>query len=311
MFCLTCKVCGSKNEAFFFRCRDVEFRFKKIDFSKCQNCGTVFVRPQPTPKQLAPYYDKEYYNKPSILLTIVQSLRPRFFGGLKQGKLLDVGCGSGHFLKAMQKNGWHCTGTEVSDSSKPFLEKLRQQKIDIRYGKLLDISFPSESFDLVTFWHVVEHLPNPSDEIRYVRRLLKKNGRLFVAVPNIDSVSFALFGCNWFHLDAPRHLNHFSPKTLSLLLEKNGFSVKRVMHFSFEFNPFGVLQSLYNALGFEFNFLYHVIKRKPMQKDGRYWVRLLLTVLLMLLLVPVSVILAYLFLLLGRGDTFAVLAQKI
>lgn len=270
----------------------------------------MFVRPTPTPKQLSAYYAQEYYNKPSVLLALIQSLRPRFFDGLKPGKLLDVGCGSGHFLQSMHNRGWTATGTEVSDSSKPLLQELIKKGIAVKYGNLADIDFVPGSFDLITFWHVVEHLAVPSGELAYAHKLLKKSGQLFIAVPNIKSASFALFKCNWFHLDAPRHLNHFSPQTLSLLLEKNGFEAKRISHFSFEFNPFGVLQSLYNALGFEFNFLHRLIKRQPMAKSPRYYFRMALATALLPVLLPASLALAYLFSILGRGDTIGALAQK-
>lgn len=310
MLKLACKVCASKSERLFLKCSDCQFRSKKVELFQCQECSAIFVRPQPTQKKLSSYYAQDYYNKPSFLLTIIQSLRPHFFDGLKTGKLLDVGCGSGHFLESMQKKGWKCTGTEVSDSSKPFLEKIKKNQIDVFYGNLLDASFASGSFDLISFWHVLEHLPVPSGELSYAHKILKKNGHVFIAVPNIESASFALFKCNWLHLDAPRHLNHFSPKTLSLLLEKNGFSVEKISHFSFEFNPFGVLQSIYNALGIEFNFLHRLIKRQTMAKNARYCVFIALTIVLLPILLPISVVLAYVFSLLGRGDTIGVLAQK-
>ncbi|MFH0955508.1 MAG: class I SAM-dependent methyltransferase [Candidatus Micrarchaeota archaeon] len=307
---MVCKVCGAKKERLLLKCRDMDFPSKAVELFECESCFAVFVRPQPTPKQMAPYYFQEYYNKPSFILKIIQSLRPNFFNGLKPGRLLDVGCGSGHFLETMQKKDWKCSGSEVSASSKQFLQELTKKGIQVKYGNLPEISFPAESFDLITFWHVLEHVPFPSDELAVSRKLLAKNGRIFIAVPNIQSASFKLFKCNWFHLDAPRHQNHFSPKSLSLLLGKNGFVVEKISHYSFEFNPFGLLQSLYNGLGFEYNFLHHLIKRQPMKKNPRYWLRLVLTVVFLPVLVPLCVAFAYIFSFFGFGDTIQVLAKK-
>lgn len=307
---LACKICGSSKENFFLKCKDVEFREKTVELVQCVSCKAVFVKSKPTQKQLEAYYTQEYYNKPSLLLSIIQSLRSNSFKPLKAGNLLDVGCGAGHFLETMQKRGWNCTGTEVSESSKQFTEDLKRKGIQIQYGTLPTIFFPPQSFDLITFWHVVEHLPNPSNEIQYSSKLLKKNGLLFIAVPNIQSLSFAFWKCNWLHLDAPRHLNHFSPQTLRLLLEKNGFRILKISQYSFEFNPYGVLVSIYNWLGFDFNFLHKKIKGQRIKKNFRHWFLVFLTVILLPVLVPVSIILSYVFALLGRGDTIQVLAQK-
>jgi SAM-dependent methyltransferase len=288
----------------------MDFPSKVVELFECESCTAAFVWPQPTPKQMAAYYFQEYYNKPSFVLKIIQSLRPDFFNALKPGRLLDVGCGSGNFLETMQKKGWICSGTEVSDSSKPFLQVLSKKGIQIKYGNLPDVSFGNNSFDLITFWHVLEHVPFPSDELAISRKLLEKNGRIFIAVPNIQSVSFKLFKCNWFHLDAPRHQNHFSPKSLSLLLEKNGFTAEKISHYSFEFNPFGLLQSLYNWLGFEYNFLHHLIKHQQMKENGYYWLQLILMIMLLPVLVPICVIFAYFFSFFGFGDTIQVIAKK-
>ena len=262
--------------------------------------------PIPPETELAAYYKHNYYHKPSFFFVFIQKNRQRRFSGLKPGKVLDVGCGSGAFLEAMQQMGWECNGTEFSISSKEFLEPLKKKGIRIRYGELLDLRLPA-NFDLITFWHVLEHLKKPQNEIAVAHRLLKKNGLLFAAVPNIDSMSFFLWKCNWFHLDLPRHLAHFSPKSLALLLERNDFDVIRVSHFALEYNPYGVMQSIYNALGFEFNLLTKKIKA---QKRSSSTAQLLLVLLLLPLLLPLSFLLSYLFSFLGRGDTISILARK-
>ncbi len=265
---MSCNVCGSGNAVFFLKCADFEFREKQVELSKCGSCGTISVNPLPPDKELSGYYRGNYYEKPGFIFGIIQGLRKVFFSGITPEKVLDIGCGAGTFLKTMKNLGWECSGIEVSESSKKFTRKLKSQGIDVKYGDLLKAGYKKNSFGLITFWHVVEHLKKPGLYLERANELLKKGGLLFIAVPNIDSFSFRLWKSNWFHLDVPRHLNHFSPGTISALVEKNGFRVVKISHYSFEFNPFGVLQSLYNSLGFEFDFLYKLMKKKTRENRG-------------------------------------------
>ena len=259
---------------------------------------------------MSKYYGPNYYDKPSLVFSIVQSLRKKVFSRLKPGKVLDIGCGSGNFLSGMRSEGWDCFGTEISESSKKFTDKLKSEGIEIHYSELTKTDFSRESFDLITLWHVVEHLREPGKYIRHAKKLLKKDGILFLAFPNIDSISFALWKCNWFHLDLPRHLYHFSPKSIPVLMEKNGFRVISISHYCQEFNPYGVLQSIYNSLGFEFNFLSRQLKNKADVSKPSYYPLLALTVLSLPLLFLPSFALAYLFAFMGRGDIIQIMAKK-
>ncbi|HZX34258.1 MAG TPA: class I SAM-dependent methyltransferase [archaeon] len=291
-------------------CADFEFREKKVRLSKCGSCGTVYVSPPPAGRRLSEYYKGNYYEKPGFVFGIIQGLRKNFFSGIKPGKALDVGCGAGTFLKTMKSLGWECHGIEVSESSKKFTGELASQGIDIKYGDLLKAGYKKNSFDLITFWHVAEHLNNPGLYLAHSRELLKKGGLLFIAVPNINSLSFRLWKSNWFHLDVPRHLSHFSPETISALAEKNGFRIVKISHYSLEFNPFGVMQSMYNSIGFEFNFLYRLMKRKPVEKGAFFYMQLLLAIVTLPVLAPLSILIAYIFSFFGRGDTIQLLAEK-
>ena len=307
---MNCKICGSGSTSFFFRCLDSEFRKSEIELYRCGNCGVVFVHPQPGKGWLAKYYEDNYYKKPSLFFGLIRAFRRRAFSKLAPGKILDVGCGEGTFLLAMNNIGWECHGTEVSSSSEEFSGRLREKGVKVHYGELTNAGFEPGSFDLITFWHVVEHLRNPKEYVRFCRRLLKKNGLLFISVPNIGSTSFSLWKCGWFHLDLPRHLFHFDPKSISFLLENNGFEIKGISHHSLEFNPFGVLQSLYNSLGFEFNFLYRALKNKAGQKGMAYYANLIATIITLPVALPLSLALSYLFSASGRGNTIQVLAMK-
>ncbi len=307
---MDCKICGSKSCDFFFRCIDSEFQKKEIELYKCNVCGVVFVYPQPNNVQLGEYYQDNYYKKPSIFFSVIQALRTKVFSKISPGKILDIGCGEGTFLLAMNKLGWRCFGTEFSKSSEEFSGRLKEKGVSVHYGELTKAGFDLNSFDLITLWQVAEHLEDPKEYVKFAHNLLKKNGLIFISVPNIGGLSFALWKCKWLHLDLPRHLFHFNPKSISFLLENNGFEILHINHHSFEFNPFGVLQSLYNSFGFEFNFLYKTLKHKARKKGFTAYAALLVTIITLPIMLPLAVVLSCLFSALRRGDTLQVLARK-
>ena len=203
---------------------------------QCQECGLCFTNPRPTPAAIGQFYPAAYrphrtprppqdswrrYLKPPWRLLLRR--RPKFeeLPWHGQGRLLDFGCGGGGFLQHMHRRGWRVLGL---DASGPAVQRVREKLgLPALVGSLPHPELKPGSFDVITMWHSLEHVHAPLDVLRQARRLLVPGGRLVVAVPNIDSLPFRWFGPAWYALDLPRHLTHFAPWTLQLMLESAGF----------------------------------------------------------------------------------------
>lgn len=129
----------------------------------------------------------------------------------KQATLLDVGAGTGYFLRAAQKKGWTVTGIEPNSSARRLANSKAIHSV-FDTSKLHEL--PKKSFDVITLWHVLEHLPNLEEDIKLFYKLLKPNGRIVVAVPNFKSFDAIYFKAHWAAYDVPRHLWHFSQESI-------------------------------------------------------------------------------------------------
>lgn len=187
------------------------------------------------------------------------------------GRVLDVGCGDGSFLEALARQGWQVFGTELSESIA--LTARKRLGDCVRVGAIDQLDFPAASFDLVTFWHVLEHLEDPKRALIEARRLLKAGGRLVVALPNIESLQAWLFGDVWLHLDVPRHRWHFSPRTLAAVADRCGLRVERTSHFSLEYGPFAIVQGVATKIGLGHYLFAHLVRDALAQlvRDIRFW----------------------------------------
>ena len=163
------------------------------------------------PRELDKFYSYEYYGPDHHRFnraaenTILLFRRARAIRIMRMipsgGAVLDVGCGRGVFLDILAKHGYHCLGTERSETSGCDAKEL----VKIMIGNIEDINLPDESFDMVTFWQVLEHLHNPKNAIAEASRILRPGGKILIQVPNPESLQ-ARTGPYWFHLDPPRHL---------------------------------------------------------------------------------------------------------
>ena len=136
-------------------------------------------------------------------------------------KILDVGCGTGDFLKAAQNNGWVVIGIEPNQEARSIANsKTNNAVFDIDH-----LSKINDHFDVITLWHVLEHLPDLKTQIENLKRLLNPNGTLIIAVPNFKSYDAKFYKSNWAAYDVPRHLWHFSKKSISKLFQNNGLKV--------------------------------------------------------------------------------------
>lgn len=263
-----CVVCGGTESDPFYACAEPNRMTDEVfQMVRCRACGLVFVSPRPDLAEQDRYYFREYYKKPSPKLEQSVGLLSGLFdryrtgkiaGGRPPGRVLDVGCGEGGFLAAMQRRGWEAWGVETSTAG----AALSAQRLGLKiFNKPLpDCGLPEAHFDVVTLWHSIEHITQPQAYLKEARRLLKDDGLLFLGFPNIDSLEFRLSKGDWFHLDLPRHITHFSPATMERLLEACGLRTEKVSHFSWEYNIFGALQSALNGLTREKNHLYRTLK---------------------------------------------------
>ena len=263
-----CAVCGETRSKPLFFARDSD-RLSPEPFGivRCESCGMTFVSPRPAGDALASYYGRGYYDKPGedsggagrrLARLFMAERVAKAEAGRAPGRVLDVGCGEGTFLAAMSRRGWDAWGVEISKDGAA--RAAARPGLRIFDKPLEECGFEPRSFDLITLWHSIEHVPDPERLLRRIADLVKDDGAVFLAFPNAESLDFRLFGPNWFHLDPPRHLHYFSPATMGKLLERCGLTTSSVGQWSLEYNPFGFAQSVLNLATSRFNFLYRKLK---------------------------------------------------
>ncbi len=196
-------------------------------YSKCRACGFVYVNPRPTPDEVEDIYtahtnpfDQDEYEGLEVEMDTLRRLVRRFKRVQPEGKVLDVGCGRGDFLRVAKDNGYMVQGSDLSTSDGPHTD------IPIFKGFLQEANFRSKSFDIIITRNTLEHIFNPNEDLREINRLLKDGGLLYVKVPHRKYEDGwrcrAFFGFKSLYTP-PVHLNHFDTFTLSRILERNGF----------------------------------------------------------------------------------------
>lgn len=166
-------------------------------------------------------------------------------------KALEFGCGTGEYLRTLREKGWDAVGVEWNGEVAKSAE--RHSGCIVYSGTIPGVPLEPESFDYISMWHVLEHVPSPTETIKEMAQLLKNNGKLLVAVPNFGSLERRLFGPNWYALEAPRHLFHFDQKTICNLLNANGIKVNRIWTLS---ESWGLKSSLVNQKKLQTNLLF-------------------------------------------------------
>mgnify|MGYP006137858163 CR=1 FL=1 len=268
-----CSICGKGSDKVIF---DKIIKENKIYSAyECLECQVWFTHPIPTLDELSKLYSTGNYRAETgkrfipILEKAIHFLtirkRNRIKKYVKGGRILDVGCGRGLFLNIMKQDGWQVMGQEFDSKSASYA--INKYGIDVHAGTL-DGKFENESFDVVNINHVLEHLEKPGETLVECHRILKTGGLLVVAVPNIDSFQAKFGNANWFQLDIPIHLCHFSSKSLIGLIESKLFKVDLIRHFKFEYNPFGWLQTMLNSSGVQENLLYDLLKSSDLKKNN-------------------------------------------
>jgi SAM-dependent methyltransferase len=271
---------------------------------------------------MAEYYSQSYYGDRNLrfnafMEALVGWFRRRRAARLRHyrrepGNVLDIGCGRGQFLDCLRSWGWTCTGTELSDAAAYHAREVLG--LDLRVGANEPGAFPDAAYDAVYLWHVLEHLPAVRTTLIDVRRILRPNGMLVIAVPNLSSWQARLCRYGWFHLDLPRHYSHFAADWLQKTLRDLGFTIVEVNHFSMEQNVYGWIQSLLNCAGLKPNLLYDLLKRRAARQLDLPLQRFPWQSLLSLLGAPLLLAPAMMAMLLeaaaGRGGTIEIYAKR-
>ncbi|TWU57983.1 class I SAM-dependent methyltransferase [Rubripirellula reticaptiva] len=272
-----------------------------FDIAGCPVCGLGVTAGMPN--DLDQYYGKEYVGRRhGFTASMCDRRRIRIIRGLVQtsapAKLLDVGCGDGTFLGTAIQAGYAGIGVErfssiAADAGLPVKASL-------------DETASESPFDIVTMWHVLEHLPNPGEVTEQLRGQIADNGVLVIAVPDFGSLPSRLVGRFWLHLDVPRHAYHFTTESLTKLLSDRGFDVEFFRGSEFEYDLLGWSSSAIDALGGEPNLLFKLLTGRSTKTGrlGRIAALALGAVLSVLGAVPV-LIAGWL----GRGGTLIAIAR--
>jgi 2-polyprenyl-3-methyl-5-hydroxy-6-metoxy-1,4-benzoquinol methylase len=199
---------------------------------RCSGCELVATIPRLPKSELEAYYQPGYWGRasPDDLAWVRRdqwshtAFLERF---RREGRILDVGCGLGLFLPALDPRRWERYGLEAMPAAyQQAVSRLGPNRI--LTAELTAAEFPPEHFDVITFWDVLEHLPDPVAALRQAFRLLRPGGEVLVRLPNLAGYTARRFGEDWYGLSLPYHLYHFTPATLTRLLEASGFKVRIV-----------------------------------------------------------------------------------
>lgn len=232
---IPCELCGSNDYRLVFRLKDYRRGSSEIfQLVSCQKCQLVFLNPRPTREKIGSYYTKEDWFRADEKVSLesaqvhkrpwreVQASRCQPFLVYKQrGRILDVGCGEGFFLKFLSEKGWDCYGVEISPMAVQYALGFG---LKVEQGGIEEVSFPEDSFDVITLFANIEHLYHPLAVLKKVSYFLKEDGILYLGgIPNFDSFERRLFNERWMALNVPQHLYHFTPKTMRHLLEEANY----------------------------------------------------------------------------------------
>ncbi|MEO8286315.1 MAG: methyltransferase domain-containing protein [Chloroflexota bacterium] len=290
----------------------------------CYECCLHVTLPVPPENSASRYYPSSYYGSGRRFAGVVEWLLDHLHNyrayqieqHQAKGKVLDIGCGRGLLLNKLRQRGWEPQGTELSEEAAAYARD--RLGLPVTTQTLEEAGFPDNEFDLVILWHVLEHIQAPRAMLNEVARILKPGGTLLVAVPNLGSWEARWSGPHWFHLDVPRHLTHFTRKTLGDALAEAGLPVTDVNFFSTEYDFFSFVQSVQNKLGLRHNLLYNLLRTRSAKvvasddngqarRSGWQWVVALATAVP---LTAISFVYAPIMAALGQGATIAAYAKK-
>jgi 2-polyprenyl-3-methyl-5-hydroxy-6-metoxy-1,4-benzoquinol methylase len=231
-----CPACGHPDFRPYLTCTDQLVSQQPFTIVQCEACTLRFTNPRPTVDQLGNYYKSDQYishsDKANGLIGWLYNTVRQYtvnrkvllineLANNKRGTILDIGCGTGLFLAAAGQAGWQIAGVEPDTNARQLAEQRTGQAIGEDWKRLT----PDAQYDIVSMWHVLEHIPDLRLLLQTVHRHLATAGTFVVAVPNCESNDAKRYGAGWAAYDVPRHLYHFRPEVFHQLADRSGFQV--------------------------------------------------------------------------------------
>jgi 2-polyprenyl-3-methyl-5-hydroxy-6-metoxy-1,4-benzoquinol methylase len=242
----------------FLKVKDHSVSGEEFQLIQNKTYGFLETSPQPEAKQLSDYYKTEDYishtdSKRNLFEKVYHLVRSislkkklkliNSFQSLEKN-LLDVGCGTGDFLQVAQQNNWNISGIEPNEQAR----QIANRKTNNSVFNINDLGkFKNHSFDVITLWHVLEHLPNLEQQVLTLKTLLKENGTLIVAVPNHKSNDAKHYKNFWAAYDVPRHLWHFNQDSISKLFALQNMQVVKTKPMKFDAYYVSLLSEKYKS----------------------------------------------------------------
>ncbi len=267
-----CPLCSSADTSLYLQCTDHFISKEIFELYRCSSCRFVFTNKYPDTDSIGRYYESDEYishsdtsegfiNKIYRIARNFMLRRKRAIvtnvTGLKQGTILDIGSGTGHFAAEMKSAGWSVRGIEINEKAREFSKT--KSGLDVISPDEIS-SLEKESFDAITLWHVLEHFHDPLRYASDILSLLKPGGICIIALPNSSSFDAMHYKAFWAAYDVPRHLWHFNPDTFRQFSDKAGFRTIKLLTLPLDVFYISLLSEKYK--GTRFSFLAGVTKAK-------------------------------------------------